>query len=99
MGNRSLFGYFRVGFRVVVICLMLMAGGGCAGVEEREASIRQLRVLTYNIHHGEAMDGEFDYERLAKVITDLEPDVVALQEVDRGTRRADGIDQPGLLES
>ena len=27
------------------------------------------------------MDGKFDYERLAKVITDLNPDVVALQEV------------------
>ncbi|MFC1782978.1 endonuclease/exonuclease/phosphatase family protein [Planctomycetota bacterium] len=97
MGSRSLSGYFRVGLRLVVICLILMTGWGCAGIEEREASIRQLRVLTYNIHHGEAMDGEFDYERLAKVITDLEPDVVALQEVDRGTQRAGGVDQPALL--
>jgi endonuclease/exonuclease/phosphatase family metal-dependent hydrolase len=56
-------------------------------------------VLTYNIHHGEAMDGAFDYERLAKVITDLDPDVVALQEVDRGTLRASGVDQPALLEA
>jgi len=44
------------------------------------------------------MDGKFDYERLAKVINDLNPDVVALQEVDRGTLRASGIDQPALLE-
>ncbi len=97
MSSRSLFGYFREGLRLVVICLILMASWGCAGVEEKEALIRQLRVLTYNIHHGEAMDGEFDYERLAKVITDLEPDVVALQEVDRGTQRTGGVDQPALL--
>ena len=58
----------------------------------------QLRVLTYNIHHGEAMDGKFDYERLARLITDLNPDVVALQEVDRGTRRASRVDQPAVLE-
>lgn len=58
----------------------------------------RLRVLTYNIHHGEAMDGKFDYERLAKLIADLNPDVVALQEVDRGTRRASRVDQPALLE-
>ena len=59
--------------------------------------VRQLRVLTYNIHHGEAMDGKFDYERLAQVILDLHPDVVALQEVDRGTLRASGVDQAKLL--
>lgn len=57
----------------------------------------RLRVLTYNIHHGEAMDGNFDYERLARVITDLAPDVVALQEVDRGTKRSAGADQAALL--
>jgi len=57
----------------------------------------RLRVLTYNIHHGEAMDGRFDYERLARVINDLKPDVVALQEVDRGTRRSAGVDQAALL--
>jgi endonuclease/exonuclease/phosphatase family metal-dependent hydrolase len=54
-------------------------------------------VLTYNIHHGEAMDEQFDYERLAKVINDLSPDIVALQEVDDGTERASGVDQAALL--
>jgi endonuclease/exonuclease/phosphatase family metal-dependent hydrolase len=54
-------------------------------------------VLTYNIHHGEAMDKRFDYERLAKVINDLLPDIVALQEVDNGTERASGVDQAALL--
>lgn len=61
-----------------------------------EGPIR-LRVLTYNIHHGEGRDGEFDYARLARVISDINPDVVALQEVDRKTRRASGIDQAKLL--
>lgn len=57
----------------------------------------QLRVLTYNIHHGQGMDNEFNYERLAKIIRDLNPDVVALQEVDYKTRRSSMIDQAGLL--
>jgi endonuclease/exonuclease/phosphatase family metal-dependent hydrolase len=57
----------------------------------------RLRVLTYNIHHGRAMDGKFDYQRLSKVITDLEPDVVALQEVDCKTQRSSGVDQAALL--
>ncbi len=56
-----------------------------------------LCVLTYNIHHGEAMDRRFDYDRLVETIAKLKPDVVALQEVDNGTGRADGVDQAALL--
>ena len=80
----------------------MLLGGSCATVQETPGAaggepVGQLRVLTYNIHHGEAMDGKFDYERLAKVIMDLRPDVAVLQEVDRGTRRASGVDQAKLL--
>lgn len=57
----------------------------------------RLRILTYNIHHGEGMDGKFDYDRLAEVILGTQPDVVVLQEVDCRTRRASGVDQAALL--
>lgn len=52
-----------------------------------------VRVLTYNIHHGEGTDGQFDLPRLADVIKSAEPDLVALQEMDEGTERASGVDQ------
>jgi endonuclease/exonuclease/phosphatase family metal-dependent hydrolase len=61
------------------------------------AEAPRLRVLTYNIHHGEGTDKKFDLERLAKIIRTAEPDVVALQEVDRKTRRASGVDQAAEL--
>jgi endonuclease/exonuclease/phosphatase family metal-dependent hydrolase len=57
----------------------------------------RLRVLTYNIHHGEGVDGRLDLERIAGVINAVEPDVVALQEVDRNVRRTASIDQPAEL--
>lgn len=57
----------------------------------------RLRVLTYNIHHGEGSDGKFDYDRLADIIKSVEPDLVALQEVDVKTRRSDGVDQAAVL--
>ncbi|MQA29352.1 MAG: endonuclease [Luteitalea sp.] len=60
---------------------------------EPPAIPRPLRVLTYNIHHGEGMDGRFDLPRLAGVITSLDPDLVALQEVDQGTARASGVNE------
>jgi endonuclease/exonuclease/phosphatase family metal-dependent hydrolase len=53
----------------------------------------QLTVVTYNIHHAEGTDKKLDLERIAKVIRALEPDFVALQEVDNGTKRANGVDQ------
>jgi len=69
------------------------------GVAAKQDAVEkpQLRVLTYNIHHGQAMDGKFDYERLSKVIADLKPDVVGLQEVDCKTQRSSGVDQAELL--
>jgi endonuclease/exonuclease/phosphatase family metal-dependent hydrolase len=57
----------------------------------------RVRVLTYNIHHGEGVDGEFDLKRLAAVIVRCDPDLVALQEVDRATGRASGVDQAAEL--
>ena len=56
-----------------------------------------LRVLTYNIHHGEGEDGVFDLERIGRVIKSVDPDVVALQEVDRSTARSSGVDQAKVL--
>lgn len=81
----------------ILIGLWLIALGGCQSEPVRLQAPRTLRVLTYNIHHGEAMDEQFDYERLARVINDLSPDLVAVQEVDNGTERASGVDQAALL--
>jgi endonuclease/exonuclease/phosphatase family metal-dependent hydrolase len=43
---------------------------------------REIRVVTYNIHRCIGTDGERDPQRIAQVLCDLEPDIVALQEVD-----------------
>lgn len=58
----------------------------------------ELRVLTWNIHHGEGTDGNLDFARLGRVIRDERPDVVALQEVDVRTERVKGRDTVRELE-
>ena len=58
---------------------------------------RTLRVLSYNIHHGEGVDESLDLERIARVIRSVEPDLVALQEVDKGTERTNRVAQAGEL--
>lgn len=53
---------------------------------------RSLRLLTYNIHAGIGVDRKFDLERIAAVIKGAQPHVVALQEVDKETKRSKGVD-------
>ena len=57
----------------------------------------RLRVLSYNIHHAEGVDHKLDVERIARVILSVEPDIVALQEVDQKARRTQSVDQPAEL--
>jgi endonuclease/exonuclease/phosphatase family metal-dependent hydrolase len=54
---------------------------------------KTLRVMTYNIHVGVGMDKKLDLPRIAKVINDQHPDLVGLQEVDRGVERTQRIDE------
>jgi endonuclease/exonuclease/phosphatase family metal-dependent hydrolase len=54
---------------------------------------RTLRVLTYNIHHGEGTDNMIDLSRQAEIVNSVRPDLVALQEVDLRTERTAGVNQ------
>ncbi len=58
----------------------------------------QLRVLSYNIHHGEGIDSKLDLSRIAEIIRSVDPDVVMLQEVDQNVGRSGTVDQPNRLE-
>lgn len=81
-------------FLQIVVCNV----AALVGVASADAfTPLQLRVLTYNIHHAEGVDRKLDLERIARVINDVRPDVVALQEIDQGVSRTDRIDQPAEL--
>lgn len=47
-----------------------------------------IKVLSFNILHGATTKGDFDLDRIAQLIIDADPDLVALQEVDFKTNRA-----------
>lgn len=87
----------RILVAFVVFGLLLPILAGCQTGAARDRSPGTLRVLTYNIHHGEGADKVFDYRRLAKVIRSLSPDIVAVQEVDCRTERSSGVDQAATL--
>jgi endonuclease/exonuclease/phosphatase family metal-dependent hydrolase len=49
--------------------------------------------MTYNIHVGIGMDKKLNLRRIADVINKEKPDLVGLQEVDRGVQRTQRIDE------
>ena len=57
----------------------------------------RLVLMSYNVRSGKGMDGKRDLDRTAAVIRAVQPDVVALQEIDSLTRRSNGDDVAAVL--
>ncbi len=64
---------------------------------QRVHAADSVRVLCYNIHYGQGTDGKYDVARLAKVIAQTKPDLVALQEVDVGVKRSNRVHEAQRL--
>jgi endonuclease/exonuclease/phosphatase family metal-dependent hydrolase len=65
-----------------------------------EAPVREpgtLRILAYNIRHGEGMDSVINLKRVAELISELEPDIVTLQEIDSAVERTFAVNQVAVL--
>lgn len=58
---------------------------------------RPLRFLTYNVHSCFGTDRRLDPARIAAVVSECRPDIIALQEVDVGRVRSGGIDQAHMI--
>ena len=52
-----------------------------------------LNVLVFNIHAGKDAAGKDSVQAISDLVRSLAPDIVLLQEVDRGTKRSGGVDQ------
>ena len=51
------------------------------------------RIVTYNVHRCVGNDRRLNVARIAEVLAKLEPDIVAMQELDVGRARTDRVDQ------
>ena len=69
---------------------------GCQSTTKQTES-PTFRVMTYNIHHAEGLDGKVDLLRIAELIKREGADIVALQEVDKGVERTARRDLPAEL--
>lgn len=91
---------FLAGLGALAVAAAIAAGGAAPATagDQPQAPDRPLRVMTFNIHHGEGPDGRLDLARIAQTIRAEDPDVVGLQEVDRHwSARSDFVDQASWL--
>lgn len=58
---------------------------------------QSLRIMTYNVHSCIGVDGKLSPRRIARVIAQTKPDIIALQELDVGRPRTGGKDQAHLI--
>jgi endonuclease/exonuclease/phosphatase family metal-dependent hydrolase len=79
----------RFAIRLICLCAAMIVAAA--------ASESPLRVLCWNMHRGIGTDGKTDLERVAKIISNHNPDVVLLQEVDNQCRRSGNVNQAAEL--
>ena len=77
--------------------LLLIALFSYLPSQAQTTSTQTLRVVSYNIRHGLGLDNKIDFARLGTVIKSVMPDVVAVQEVDSSTTRANYTYGLGLI--
>lgn len=58
---------------------------------------KQIKIMTYNIRRGVGMDLRMNLNRVADAIKSVSPQIVCLQEVDKGTLRSFGLNEPAAL--
>ena len=83
--------------RPIAAALALIAAAGCASLPW--ARVQPVRILVLNMHAGKDAKGVDNLDGVANLVKTTRPDLVLLQEVDRGTTRSGKIDQVDRLST
>lgn len=74
---------------ICLLLVILMAAVFVSPVQGKK--VRTLHLTSYNIQHGEGLDGVIDHNRIARILKKAHAEVAAIQEVDSVTRRNGGV--------
>ncbi|MBR4663071.1 MAG: metal-dependent hydrolase, partial [Lentisphaeria bacterium] len=79
----------------VLLCAVLAAA--VAGCLNSGSGSEPVKLATYNIQIGRGMDRRYNIERTVEALFRIEAETIVLNEVDVGTKRSFGVDQPSYL--
>lgn len=92
---RRQYGYMLLIFALAFVILTIVRQGTEPVTTPPPDGV--IRVMSFNIRHGEGMDGQVSLQRVADVVRTAQADVVAMNEVDRRLPRSGLTDQAGRL--
>ena len=75
----------------MIVLLSFSIGCGVANSQNNEAKPLSLKIASYNVRNAKGMDNVVDFDRVAKVINDMDAQAVAIQELDSATQRSHGL--------
>ncbi|WP_422348437.1 endonuclease/exonuclease/phosphatase family protein [Flagellimonas sp.] len=81
----------KMGFRILLVIVAISVTLPLAAQTNTKAS-KTVKVLSFNVFGGRTTKGDLNFEVVAKVIRDVNPDLVALQEVDYNVNRSRKVD-------
>jgi endonuclease/exonuclease/phosphatase family metal-dependent hydrolase len=84
---------------IFLFSIVLLALSCSPKLGNRQSPSQDIKVMSYNIHHANppSKPDLIDMEAIANTISKLQPDLVALQEVDVNTKRSGNLDQAAWL--
>lgn len=85
-----------IAYKKVLGLIVLAVGLLCYAACQQEQKT-DLKIMSYNIRHGEGIDTILDLSRSAKIIRAQAPDFCGLQEIDDYCIRTDSVGQTGYL--
>lgn len=75
----------------VVFLGSLFSSCGTVKQQKPTKTDKDLKILSYNIRNARGMDDVTDFDRIASIINRINPDCVAIQELDSATQRSNGL--------
>lgn len=75
---------------MLLVLLSIFIGCGSLSSLHKATSLT-LKIGSYNVRNAKGMDNMVDFDRIAKVINDMDAHAVAVQEVDSATERSKGL--------
>ena len=80
----------KITLLLLTLCLTLFSSEAQNPLQQEGSRFpqkeRTVRIMSYNIHHGQGMDDKMDIERIGNLIIDAQPEVIGLQEDRKSTR-------------
>ena len=79
--------------RILIIVLIgsILSSCGIINKQKTVTGEKSMKILSYNIRNARGMDDKVEFERIASVINRINPDCVAIQELDSATQRSNGL--------